>query len=72
MTRKFNPYKLQVLEENDVNAGAESGTCGCSCYYANSGGADTCDNGCANAENDIYLANGQNHIYHKRIIYTLK
>lgn len=55
MTKKFNQYKMQEVEQQKVNAGSgvfvtvKVLVCGCGCRYENSGGSSTANNGAANS-----------------------
>jgi len=66
----MNELKLNKLANNALNneemhhtrGGECVMACGCSCYYANSGGSSTRQNGCANAEKGIHSPKGE-HTY---------
>ncbi len=51
MKRNLNLVSLTNNEQETINAGvAAEPCCVCACYYANSGGSSTTDNGRANAK----------------------
>ncbi len=65
---KLNKQKFAQLtpeESNNAKGGATISirvrSCGCSCYYANSGGSSSFDNGHANSGQVTISENGNNH-----------
>lgn len=57
MKQRFNFYKVPKPEMKELKAGKK---CGCSCYYANSGGSSHWDNGCANLDSGLWSPMGEN------------
>jgi natural product precursor len=58
--------KLSEVEMNQVKGGTSTTTicCGCSCYYANSGGSSTNANGSANSKSGGLISEkGENMVY---------
>ena len=57
---KLNALAAQTLSQIEMNA-VKGGTvdCGCSCYYANSGGSSTMDNGYANKATGKFSLKGK-------------
>lgn len=62
MKDKLNLFSVAANEMKETKAGAVQnpgdGSCGCSCYYAGSGGSSTRDNGLANCDHGLYSEKG--------------
>ena len=57
---KLNALAAQTLSQIEMNAvKGGTATCGCSCYYANSGGSSTMDNGYANRATGLKSPKGE-------------
>lgn len=63
MKEKLSFVSIEKNEMNVTKAGAVSTSCGCSCYYANSGGSGTFDNAGANADNGLISKKGDIQMY---------
>jgi natural product precursor len=60
---KLNTLAQNAMKEKEMHQIKGGAGCGCSCYYANSGGSSSADNGCANSAHGWYSHKGTNEAY---------